>query len=151
MDGFEATRAIRSHGAFHMLRLPIIAMTTHSDVNEITACFRAGMNDHTSKPIIIDKFLSTIRRWLPVDTNAATILNEIIPQLLDSGGEAGDGGEMEREAILGKLLPVLHEGRVDWIRGVLAEGNTAIVAGMFAALAAIAREESAGSGTHDAP
>ena len=60
MDGYEATRAIRAMGH----DLPIIAMTAHAMAEERELCFAAGMTEHISKPIEIDKFFSTINRCL---------------------------------------------------------------------------------------
>lgn len=54
MDGFEATRIIRAaeraaeRGA---VRTPIIALTTHATVDDITACLQAGMDEHLAKPV----------------------------------------------------------------------------------------------------
>ena len=144
MGGFEAARAIRSHAAFHLLRLPIIAMTAHSDEAKIVSCSDVGMNGHTSKPIVIDKFFGTISQWLPVDMSAAAVLEETVTQLRDCDDET------EREALLQKILPVLHEGRISWIRAAFAEGNDATVTEMFEALAAITRVAPAESEAHDA-
>ena len=40
--GFAATRAIRAVPGLNALRLPVIAMTAHSDADEVSACLRAG-------------------------------------------------------------------------------------------------------------
>lgn len=58
MDGFEATRLIRRMPGF--ADLPIIAMTAHALNEEREQCFAAGMNEHISKPIDIERFFSTI-------------------------------------------------------------------------------------------
>ena len=48
MDGYEATRCIRSDERF--TDLPIIAMTAHAMTSERDACLEAGMNDFVTKP-----------------------------------------------------------------------------------------------------
>ena len=58
MDGYEATSRIRTMEQFKTL--PIIAMTAHAMNEERERCLSAGMNDHISKPLEIDKFFSTI-------------------------------------------------------------------------------------------
>ena len=49
MDGFEATRLIRSNPDFDTL--PIIAMTAHVFASEKDKCLAEGMQAHVSKPI----------------------------------------------------------------------------------------------------
>ncbi len=49
MDGFEATRLIRSNPDFDTL--PIIAMTAHVFASEKDKCLAVGMQAHVSKPI----------------------------------------------------------------------------------------------------
>jgi two-component system sensor histidine kinase/response regulator len=63
MDGFEATRRIRSDPRF--AQLPILAMTANAMVGDREKCLAAGMNDHIAKPIDIDQMLVTLARWIP--------------------------------------------------------------------------------------
>ncbi len=58
IDGFEATRRIRSDPRF--TALPIIAMTANASHADREACLKAGMNDHVGKPIDLDVLVSTI-------------------------------------------------------------------------------------------
>lgn len=65
MDGFEATRAIRSgHGpnAF----TAIVAVTANVLPEDRQRCLEAGMNDHLSKPLTIRQLSETLRRWVAV-------------------------------------------------------------------------------------
>ncbi len=50
MDGYDATRAIRSGRFCHNPDVPIIAMTASALIGENQKCFRAGMNDYITKP-----------------------------------------------------------------------------------------------------
>lgn len=62
MDGFEATRVIRSNPKYD--RLPIIAMTAHALDGDSARCLEAGMNDYTPKPISPEDLFRTLSRWL---------------------------------------------------------------------------------------
>ena len=62
MDGFEAIGHIRKIGQFE--KLPIIAMTAKAMKGDRSRCIHAGANDYISKPIEIDRLISTLRVWL---------------------------------------------------------------------------------------
>ena len=51
MDGYEATRAIRSSGHPRAASVPIIAMTADAYAEDVQKCLAAGMNAHIAKPI----------------------------------------------------------------------------------------------------
>jgi CheY-like chemotaxis protein len=62
MDGFEATRIIRENDTYR--ELPIIAMTANAMKGDREKCLRAGMNDYVAKPIDLDRFYSTLKKWI---------------------------------------------------------------------------------------
>jgi CheY-like chemotaxis protein len=62
MDGFEATRRIRSE--LKIAALPIIAVTADAMERERQQCLAAGMNDHVAKPIVPDTLLATLLLWI---------------------------------------------------------------------------------------
>ncbi|MDT8991394.1 response regulator [Curvibacter sp. APW13] len=62
MDGFEATRIIRSHPEH--ATLPILAMTANAMSGDRELCLQAGMNDHIGKPIDVAQLFSTLARWV---------------------------------------------------------------------------------------
>ncbi|MBF0563739.1 MAG: response regulator [Nitrospirae bacterium] len=61
MDGFEATRLIRSStsGQFDP-NVPIIAMTAHAMKGDYDRCIEAGMNGYVSKPISVNELLEAL-------------------------------------------------------------------------------------------
>ncbi len=62
MDGFEATRRIRAEAAFS--RLPIVAMTAHAMAGDYEKSLEAGMFDHLTKPIDLNRLRDILLRWI---------------------------------------------------------------------------------------
>ena len=62
MDGFEATRRIRSQA--RLAHVPILAMTANAMSGDRERCLAAGMNEHISKPINQDALAVTLARWI---------------------------------------------------------------------------------------
>ena len=58
MDGYETTRMIRD--ALGRTALPIVAMTANAMPSDRDRCLAAGMNEHVSKPLDLDRLLSVI-------------------------------------------------------------------------------------------
>jgi PAS domain S-box-containing protein len=64
MDGYAATRKIRSLEREDASRVPIVAMTADAFSGDVRRCLEAGMNDHLSKPIDPELLFSTLYRFL---------------------------------------------------------------------------------------
>ena len=65
MNGYEATKAIRAlQNRPDARTIPIIAMTANAFAEDVQASLDAGMNDHLSKPIVMDEVVKTIARNL---------------------------------------------------------------------------------------
>ena len=63
MDGFEATKAIRS-APDDTRDLPIIALTANATPKVIEKCIEAGMNDHLAKPFTPDELFTILEKYL---------------------------------------------------------------------------------------
>lgn len=62
MDGYEATKQIRSMEAFQ--EVPIVAVTAAALIDERLKCLEAGMNDCITKPIQADILKLTLHQFL---------------------------------------------------------------------------------------
>ena len=63
MDGYEATRAIRSCSLSRAGSIPIFAMSANAYKEDIQKCIRCGMNGHISKPIFRESILRVISEY----------------------------------------------------------------------------------------
>ena len=62
MDGFEACRALRA--APETRDIPILMITTHSEMENVLAGFEAGCNEYLTKPLERAEYLTKIRSYL---------------------------------------------------------------------------------------
>ena len=62
MDGFQATREIRSLGE-DSSSIPIVAVTANAFQSEREKCFSFGMNDYLTKPVDKDLLKEALQRW----------------------------------------------------------------------------------------
>jgi len=67
MDGFRATARIRDEEGTTACPVPIIALTANAMKGDRERCLDAGMNGYVSKPIDVDKLLSSIQSLLPAE------------------------------------------------------------------------------------
>ncbi len=82
MDGFAATREIRSQQLAGLLRhpLPIVALTANAVDGDRERCLAAGMDDYLSKPFTAQSLSSMLVRWLPrADTGVAASTPAAVP------------------------------------------------------------------------
>jgi len=65
MDGFDATRAIRSRERdTGSARVPIIALTANAMRGDRERCLAAGMDDFVSKPFRLEELRRSLERWV---------------------------------------------------------------------------------------
>ena len=63
LDGFEATKKIRSSGRADAKTVPVIAMTANVFTSDVEACMDAGMNGHLAKPLQPDVVFKTLMQY----------------------------------------------------------------------------------------
>lgn len=62
MNGYEATRAIRTSEKGDAKTIPIIAMTANAFAEDRNTSIDAGMNEHLTKPLDAQRLLKTIAK-----------------------------------------------------------------------------------------
>lgn len=63
MNGFDATRKIRTMEREDAEQIPIIAMTADAFSDDIKACLDCGMNAHVAKPLNIPELLRLLQKY----------------------------------------------------------------------------------------
>lgn len=64
MDGYEATRQIRSLKRADIRYIPIVAMTANAFSEDVTNAIKAGMNYHLAKPIDLAALMGVLNKYL---------------------------------------------------------------------------------------
>ena len=64
MDGFAATRKIRSDSDSRCRNTPIVALTAYATAEDREICLKSGMNDCLAKPVAMRILQSTVDKWL---------------------------------------------------------------------------------------
>ena len=65
MDGYEATRQIRSLEDAEKANIPIVAVTANAFEEDANLALSVGMNGHLAKPYDIPKILETLNELIP--------------------------------------------------------------------------------------
>ena len=103
MDGFEATRAIRSgETKVPNPKIPIIAMTAHAMKGDRENCLEKGMDDYVSKPISPQALAEVLEKWL----GRIQDQTPVVPHTLAEGGSERFKGKVvfDRRALLDRLM-----------------------------------------------
>ena len=80
MNGYDATREIRSLDRADAASIPIIAMTANAFAEDVKNALDAGMNDHIAKPIDIEIIRRVLGKYLPSSGLDPTAHNTSAPQ-----------------------------------------------------------------------
>ncbi len=75
MDGLEATRRIRERVQWAVL--PVIAMTAAALPEDHARCLEVGMVDHVAKPLVPERLLDALLKWIPPKTGS---LSRALPE-----------------------------------------------------------------------
>jgi len=64
MNGYQATKEIRSSDREDLKTIPIIAMSADAFSDDIQKAALSGMNDHVAKPIELPKLMAALQKWI---------------------------------------------------------------------------------------
>lgn len=64
MNGYEATQTIRKSDRKDLRKIPIIALTADAFEGDCEHALQAGMNQHITKPIDINKLITVFENWI---------------------------------------------------------------------------------------
>ena len=130
MDGFEATRRIRSKqsGVLNS-RVPVIAMTARAMRGDREKCLEAGMDDYLSKPVEPAAMAAVLERWLgeepateaPVALDTSAVLS-VFDRSVFKNRLMGDEDIMK--LVIEKFLSDFPE-ELDRLAAVAAKGDSA--------------------------
>jgi CheY-like chemotaxis protein/HPt (histidine-containing phosphotransfer) domain-containing protein len=103
MDGYEATRQLRSSAAaVRNPKIPVIALTAHALATDRARCLAAGMDDYLTKPINPAHLQRALSRSLPPTHEFATRPGADEVQWFDEAAllaRTGDDRDFARELI----------------------------------------------------
>ncbi|NRD88930.1 hypothetical protein C8024_04845 [Sphingopyxis sp. BSNA05] len=108
MDGYEATRIIRTSG-ISAEQLPIIAVTANAFGDDIRNCLEAGMQAHISKPVDISDLKTVLQHWLkprqrePQKSPATELTSDISDDLFERY-------RLRREAAIDSVIRFVKQG-----------------------------------------
>ncbi len=121
MDGFEATRRIRSGKTkVKSPDLPIIAMTAHAMKGDRERCITAGMDDYVAKPVHRDELQQAISRCLSVNSAAEKVEKQVAEKKIDKDVSLDPAALLHRvegdEEIYREILEIYLEDTPEQIK-----------------------------------
>lgn len=139
MDGYQATRLIRSNGHHE---LPIIALTANAMPEDRHVCLSAGMSDYITKPVKPTTLAQILQKWTHTRSSLDTPETALLPQRLSpteptlteeqetseclnvEHGLEMMGGKVGRYVKLLRLALQQHQETPSKIRKAVAAGRT---------------------------
>jgi len=154
LDGLETTRRIRAR--LDWSGLPVIGMTAAAMAEDRARCLAAGMLDHLAKPVMPERLLDILLKWIPRAIRAGDRLPGEI-KAPDGPGDTPDASAsppaFTASPMPGSPLPV-PEFNIEALRKRVM-GNEALVWRLLERFVDLEKESSAllrdllGSGRHD--
>lgn len=123
LDGFEATRLIRSGQTGESNRnLPIVAMTANAMVGDRERCIEAGMDDYIAKPVRKQDFVRMLEKYLQYRPQAVAVEQPPADEALE--GEIFDEKDMlqrlEQDTFIAReIIAQFMQDAPDQISGIL--------------------------------
>lgn len=71
MDGYEATRIIRASARPDAQEIPICALSANAFADDIKQSMEAGMNEHLSKPLDVNRLLEVLNKYIESGGNVS--------------------------------------------------------------------------------
>ncbi|MBV1872394.1 MAG: response regulator [Gammaproteobacteria bacterium] len=109
MDGYEATRQIRSGAAGDAyVNIPIVAMTANAMVGDREECLDAGMDDYLAKPVDFEPLFGKLEKWLLDIPDSTSNEESALPENRENKGSVSTETENQSPANDSELndLPV---------------------------------------------
>jgi signal transduction histidine kinase/CheY-like chemotaxis protein len=131
VDGFEATRRIRTQAAAaNPARIPIVALTANAVHGDRERCLAAGMDAYLAKPFRTAELHAAIRPWLAVHddmpradghvTQASPPAgHDIAPDAPHHGAASAAGSSVLDLAVLERLRGMRRSGHPDMVAAVV--------------------------------
>jgi two-component system, sensor histidine kinase and response regulator len=127
MDGFEATRAIRSGNAGEIHRsIPIIAMTAYAMGGDREKCLEAGMDDYVTKPIDAVALVKVLTQWLPGTSGSSRNTAVEMPEIPIFDRVTFGDRLMDDEDLIQQILSTFLEDtsrRIETLKEHVAKGH----------------------------
>ncbi len=154
MDGYDATREIRR--LYSKGKLPIVAMTAHAMQEERERCLAAGMNEHLSKPVVVESLYEMLARVTgraaeassePItrneQDNPSVALPDYLPGINIETALSRINGNKRLLAQLIKIFAQDHRGIIDEVRHFISDNDTLSAARLVHGLKGVAGNLSA--------